>query len=75
MRVVPKRGIAGLKHGGGNGFREPLGDRPPRGSVEGSHTGARVCLSRASDTATGQVLVNSGHVSTTLTALQGCQAF
>jgi len=34
MRIDRKRGIAELQHGGGNDFREPLGDRSPRGGLE-----------------------------------------
>jgi hypothetical protein len=34
VRVDRKSGTAELQHDGGNGFREPLGDRSPRGSLE-----------------------------------------
>ena len=34
VRVDGERGIAELQHGGGNGFREPLGNRSPRGRPE-----------------------------------------
>jgi hypothetical protein len=34
VRVDRKRGIAKLQHGGGDGFREPLGNRSPRGRLE-----------------------------------------
>src|SRR6516162_8605078 len=34
MRIGRKRGIAELQHGGGNGFRKPLGDRSPCGRLE-----------------------------------------
>ena len=34
VRVDRKRSIAELKHGGGNGFREPLGDRSPCGRLK-----------------------------------------
>src|SRR5271169_1642687 len=34
VRVDRKRGIAELKHGCGDGFRKPLGDRPPCGRLE-----------------------------------------
>jgi hypothetical protein len=33
-RVVGQRGIAEVQDGGSNCFRKPLGDRPPRGSLE-----------------------------------------
>src|SRR6266516_6307909 len=34
MRVDRERGLAELQHGGGNGFRKPLGDRSPCGMLE-----------------------------------------
>src|SRR5262249_21487169 len=34
VRAAGKRGIADAEQGGGNGFRKPLGDRPPGGRLE-----------------------------------------
>jgi len=34
MRVDRKRGVAELQHGGGDGFRKPLGNRSPCGRLE-----------------------------------------
>jgi hypothetical protein len=34
VRIDRKRGIAELQHGGGNGFRQPLGNRSPRSRLE-----------------------------------------
>ena len=34
VRIDRKRGIAELQHGGSNGFRKPLGNRSPGGSLE-----------------------------------------
>ena len=34
VRIDRKRGIAELQHGGGNGFRQSLGNRSPRGRLE-----------------------------------------
>src|SRR5215510_5772525 len=34
VRILCECGVAELQHGGGNGFRKPLGDRPPCGSLE-----------------------------------------
>ncbi len=34
VRIDRESGIAELQHSGGNGFRKPLGNRPPCGSLE-----------------------------------------
>src|SRR5215467_11326522 len=34
VRILCECGVAELQHGGGNGFRKPLGDRPPCGRLE-----------------------------------------
>src|SRR5215472_17402392 len=34
MRIHSECSVAELQHGGGNGFRKPLGDRPPCGGLE-----------------------------------------
>jgi len=68
-------GIVELGHCGGNGFREPLGDRSRCGRLKPDLIPLpRVRLSRASVAAPDQVVANGGQVGARLTALQGSQA-